>query len=253
MVPILSQTTDLTKAREDAEAINIIEVPARSQLPFDLLHRKSKKTTKLLANSGSTEPMNGSNRWYDFEFTEPVFLNEITVYEENYSTYNEFEFRWTLAQGAEVTQELSKNNDSSYRASINQLVRQVSFKPPKKWLTQTKITRVQLVGFQIEELESFIRLVSKLDKYKENVLSETNRAIENADEANQKVTQAELDREALNSEIAEANQKVADLNANIGRLSEQRQGLLDDITKRSDLDFRRTPQPNPRTNNRANN
>jgi hypothetical protein len=240
----LPQSTDLTKAYEDSEKINATDVPARTQLPFDLLHGKSKKTTKLLANSGFTEPMNGSNRWYDFEFTEPVFLNEIVVDEENYSTYNEFEFRWTLAQGGEVTQELSKKNDGSFRAPINQLVRQVSFKPPKKWLTQTKITRVQLVGFQIEELEDFIRLVARLDRYKSNVFSEANKAIENAEEANQKVTQAELDRDAINNEIAEANQKIADLNANIGRLSEQRQGLLDDITKReeaiSTLDERRS-------------
>jgi prefoldin subunit 5 len=75
------------------------------------------------------------------------------------------------------------------------------------------------------------------------VLSETNKAIENAEEANHEVTQAELNRDALNSEISEANQTIADLNANIGRLTEQRQGLLGDITKREEaisaLDERR--------------
>lgn len=240
----MPKTTDLTKARDDAEKINATDVPARSQLPFDLLNGKSKKTTKLLANSGSSEPMSGSNRWHEFEFTEPVFLNEIIVDEENYSTYNEFEFRWTLAQGGEFTQELAKRSDGNYRAPINQLVRQVSFKPPKKWMTQTEITRVQLVGFQIEELEDFIRLVARLDRYKANVLLEVNKAIENAEEANQQVTQAELDRDALNTEISEANQKSAELNANIGRLTEQRSGLLEDISKREEaisaLDERRS-------------
>jgi hypothetical protein len=240
----LPQTTDLTKAREEVEKINATEVPAQSQLPFDLLHGKSKKTTKLIANSGSTVPMNGSNRWYEFEFEEPVFLNEIVVNEENYTRFNEFEFRWMLAQGGEIGGDFSKNGDAGYRASINQLVRQVSFRPPRKWRTDTKITRVQLVGFPVEELEEFIRLVARLDRYKANVLSEANKAIENADEANQEVAQAENDRDILNSEISGANQQIADLNANIGRLTEQRQGLLDDITKReeaiSTLDERRS-------------
>ena len=235
---------DLTKAREDADKINATDVPARSELPFDLLQGKNKKTTKLIANSGSSESMSGSNRWYDFEFEEPVFLNEIIINEENYSTFNEFEFRWILAQGGEVSGEFSKNGESGYRASINQLVRQVSFRPPKKWRTDTKITRVQLVGFPIEELEDFVRLVARLDKYKANVVSEVSKAIDNAEKANQEVAQAELDRDALNSEISEANQKTADLNSNIGRLTEQRQGLLDDITKReeaiSTLDERRS-------------
>lgn len=240
----MPKTIDLTKAREHAEKISATDVHGSSQLPFDLLHGKSKKTTRLLANSGSTEAMSGSNRWYEFEFAEPVFLNEIIVDEENYSTFNEFEFRWTLAQGGEVSQELSKNNDGNYRASINQLVRSVSFKPPKKWLTQTKITRVQLVGFQKDELEEFIRLVARLDKYKADTLVETRRAIENAEQANNEVKQAELDRDALNSEITQSNQKIADLNSTIGRLTEQRQGLLDDITNReeaiSTLDERRS-------------
>lgn len=240
----MPQTTDLTKAREAAEKINETEVPARSQLPFDLLLGKSKKTTKLLANSGSSEPMNGSNRWYEFDFEEPVFLNEIIVNEKNYGTFSEFEFNWALAQGGEVSGEFSKSGEAGYRASINQLVRKVSFRPPRKWRRDTKITRVQLIGFTADELEDFVRLVTRLDSYKADVLAEANKAIESAEEANQEVTQAEIERDDLNTEISDANQKIADLNANIGRLTEQRQGLLDDISKReeaiSTLDERRS-------------
>jgi len=174
--------------------------------------------------------MNGSNWWYEFEFEEPVFLNEIVVNEGNYSRFNEFEFRWMLVQGGEIGGDFSKNGDVGYLASINQLVRQVSFRPPKKLLTDTKITRVQLVGFPVKELEEFIRLVARLYRYKANVLSEANMAIENADEANQKVAQAENDRDILNSKISLSNQQLAGLNAKTGRLMEKRQGLLNDIT-----------------------
>ena len=136
-----------------------------------------------------------------------------------------------LAQGGEIGGDFSKNGDVGYRASINQLVRQVSFRPPKKLLTDTKITRVQLVGFPVKELEEFIRLVAGLDKYKANVLSEANTAIENADEANQEVAQSENDRDILKSEISLSNQQLALLNAKTCHLMEQRQGLLNDITK----------------------
>ena len=137
-----------------------------------------------------------------------------------------------LAQGGETGGKFSKNGDAGYRASINQLVSQVSFRTPKKWRTDTNITRVKSVGFSVKELEEFIRMVARLDGYKANVLSEANKAIENADEANQVVAQTENDRDTLNSEISGANQQIADLNAHIGRLTEQRQGLMNDITKR---------------------
>ena len=44
-------------------------------LPFELVERATNKTTKLLANSGSTQPIDGRHRWHDYKFREPVFLN----------------------------------------------------------------------------------------------------------------------------------------------------------------------------------
>ncbi|WP_136439274.1 hypothetical protein [Pacificoceanicola onchidii] len=230
----LSSDTDFAKAEEEAAKIDGTEIPEISDLPFELLLGKGRKTTKLVANSGDPSPISGSNRWFDFQFAEPVFLVEVIVDEENYSTFNEFEFRWTLAQGGEGSQEFSKRSNEGYRASINQLVRRVSFKPPKKWLTNTQITRVRLLGFQIDELEDFIRLVAKLDQYKENVSEEARKEIRKAEAANEKAKNIEMHREKLLSEISDSNSKVAELNANIGRLTEQRQGLIEDIASREE-------------------
>ena len=188
--------------------------------------------------------MDGTHRWYEYEFIKPVFLNEILVDGENYSSFNEFEFRCTLVQGDEINKILTQKNEGRFQASVNQLVHKVSFRPPTKWLAKPKITRVQLIGFQLDELNDFVRLVDRIDKYKSNVKSETTQAIQAAEKANLEIAQKNNELEKLRSDIAAENQMISELSAKIGGLTEQRQSLLEDIATRekhiSSLDERRT-------------
>ncbi|WP_406736819.1 hypothetical protein [Thioclava sp. GXIMD4215] len=231
----MSQPVNLQKAYDNAEALRELEIPASSQLPFDLVLGRHKQTTKLLANSGSDITTSGANKWYEYSFSEPVFLNEISISEENYASYNEFEFRWRLATGEEVSTKLSKDSGKNYRAPINQLVSQVSFRPPKKWWAEVKINRVTLIGFPQHELHNFIELVSNLEDYQTKIIADVDAAIKNAEQANKRLTAVESERDARLAEITSADQSIKDLTAKIGGLTEQRQNLLDEITKREEL------------------
>ena len=139
---------DLTSANEKLQQVRESSVPSVSGLPFELLNRRTNKTTKLVANSGDDSPMNGANRLFEYEFSEPVFLCEVSVTTENYGSYDTFEFHWEMAQGGSASQEISRESDTLYRASINQLVKFVAFKPPKKWLTHPTINSVTLKEFK---------------------------------------------------------------------------------------------------------
>lgn len=232
------------KENEIIESIKEVTVPPRSQLPFELLHGQDRKTTKLVANSGSTVPMGGSNRWYDYSFKEPVFLSEVIVDEENYNSFNEFEFKWKLEQGGEVHQGFSKSGPNTYRAAINQLVREVSFKPPKKWFSDTKITRVQLVGFRANELEAFVRLVSRLDQYKSDIITSAAQALGQAERADERVVELKGQLRDIETEIAAEVDRANNLQSSIGRATEERKTLMEDIAKREEaisaLDDRRS-------------
>lgn len=231
---VVMDKVELSNTHEKLSQLQGTEVTAVTALPFELLNRRNNKSTKLLANSGDTAPMNGAHRWFDYEFSEPVFLCELEIFMENYNAYDTFDIKYKLAQGGEVTQDTSRESDTVYRTSINQLVRSVSFKPPKKWFTNTKINSVSLTGFKPEELEDFIRLVGRLDKFKAEIIADSERALRNAEEANHKTEQLRRERDELLSTIGELKGSVTELNNQIGRLTEERNGLVADVKTREE-------------------
>ena len=95
----------------------------------------------------------------------------------------------------------------------------MAFRPPKKLFTDKKINGVRLVGFQVEELEYFVRLLDRLDDYKREIVSVGERALQNAGEANLKVEELSKRLSELNGEHANASSQITELNNNIGRLA----------------------------------
>ena len=67
------EKVDLTGTHEKLQQVREETLQQVEELPFELLNRRTNKTTKLVANSGEYSPMNGSNRWFEYEFSEPVF------------------------------------------------------------------------------------------------------------------------------------------------------------------------------------
>tara|TARA_R110000851_G_scaffold29460_11_gene81099 strand:- start:1930 stop:3303 length:1374 start_codon:yes stop_codon:yes gene_type:complete len=225
--------SEVNKANEILQKLR--ETPAKrvESLPFELLNKKTNKTTQLLANSGNDSPMNGHHRWYEYEFLEPVFLCYITVEMENYSAFETFEFKWTLTDGAENSLILTRDTENTYRAKVNQLVKSVSFKPPSKWYPDTKkINRVGLTGFGVNSLEEFVRTISDLDSYKNEIIELVEKEVSRAETAAQHNERLKQSKDALTSACLEAERKITDLNNQIGRLNEERKALLADIGKR---------------------
>jgi len=223
---------DISKGDGELKNLRAHEVPEVLDLPFSLLSKRDNKTTKLVANSGESSPIKGKNRWFDYEFSEPVFLCEIIVEIQDYESWNKFEFKWLLAGGGEASVELLRQEDDTYHAKIYQLVSSVSFKPPKKWLSDPKIDRVCLIGFTRDEVEDFTKATSRLDSYKSNIIRESEKALEAARIANAKIESLEEDESALDLLISEKKKNEDEINSNIGRLTEERKALVEDIVIR---------------------
>lgn len=226
------EKVELNNAQEKLTDLHSVQPLSVGNLPFDLINRRSNKTTKLVANSGVETSMNGANRWFDYEFSEPVFLCEIIVSTENYTSYDSFDFKWEMAQGGEAYQEAARASETTYRASINQLVTSVSFKPPKKWFTDAKLNQVKLIGFTVAELDELVTHVARLDRYKNDIIAASQQAMTRAEEANNRIDSLQQEADELQLELGDAKKAVTDLNNEIGRLTEQRNGLVSDIDTR---------------------
>lgn len=96
------------------------------------------------------------------------------------------------------------------------------------------IKPVTLRGFKVDELENFVQVVSRLDRLKTDVVSVGEKAVQNADEANVLVEELRKENDQIKGEITTANNTVTELNNQIGRLTEERNGILADLKKRED-------------------
>ena len=229
----MTNITELSTTEANIQKIKSFEINGNNEIPFELVLGRQNKTTKLLANSDSVEPMQGQNRWYHYEFEQPVFLSKIDVSTENYSSFDKFEFKWTLADGTEsqATHGRATKNDDHYVAEINQLLRKVSFRPPKKYVASPEITRIQLNGFPKSDLQNLVKLLTRLDEYKADVLSVTQKAIDNAKQANQTVLDAEHQINAYDAEITGKRNEIEKLISQSDKLFQKKQILEDEISK----------------------
>lgn len=223
---------DVSSAKENLQQVKKTTLPRVEELPFELLNGQNKKTTKLVASSGDDSTMSGSNRWFEYEFDEPVFLFKVVVTFEKYSVYDKFEFQWETAGGERFSSEACSETGSLLPISINQMVKSVGFKPPRKYLSEPIINSVSLKGFKADELESFLEKVSHLDSMKNNIVATCEIAIQNADQANEKAGTLRTEQEALEAENTAARDKITELNNQIGRLTEERNAIQTDIKNR---------------------
>lgn len=218
---------DLTEAVNTNAKLSEAEVTSVTELPFELVQKHYRKTTKLLANSRETASLDYRNRWFDYEFEEPVFLTEILVEVDNAASYQDFEFRWTTVDGESRKTELARYDETSYRCTINQLVVSIEFRPPSATFRKRRIDRVRLFGFQKDELEHFVGEVANLEALRDRIIRECNTALDNARQANENIANLSEQRNTLSAEI-QSRQSTADkIQDDISGLEE----TLDSVTQ----------------------
>jgi hypothetical protein len=180
--------TNLAKSKKALENL-AAEIPALiSDVPFELLLRPSNKTTKLVANSGQNAQVKSQHRWFEFEFSEFVFLNRIEILAAGFSNYEEFEIRYRTVDGNENAFKKSVGSNVVSQP-INAAIIAISFRPPTAWFTDKAIGSVKLVGITKADIENFLSTIERIDAYREAAQSNMESAIENAQAENDRYVQ----------------------------------------------------------------
>lgn len=223
---------NLDGARSRVSELENSSNPTINEIPFSFLSRPNNKTTKLVANSGEASPMRGENRWFEYEFSEPVFLSDVDISTKDYSSHHTFEFKWTSIAGGEIEKEIGGDKDGFFRLKVNQIVKAVAFRPPRAYITKPKLNSVFLRGITSEDVEQFLKSINRIDQLKSAAISEANKAIEAAEQANTRILELGQKRDEINSQIEEDRKTSSELNSEIGRLTEQRNALATDVEGR---------------------
>lgn len=209
-------------------------------IPLIFVEKHHNKTTKLLANSGSDQSIEAKNRWFDYEFSKPLFVGFIDISGSDMSNYDEYQFRAKFEDGRK-RDFTGKPKENSIRVDINEYITALSFKPPSVYWSIFKrnpqIQKVSIHGFDKSELGEFLYRISRTTKIKESAIEEISKAKNEANDAILLLTKKQENLTSLELAITESNRTIESLNASISEkqtLEAELQSQLDRSENRLD-------------------
>jgi hypothetical protein len=225
----------------DDVAANIL---SPKPIAFEFFSKPENKTTQLI-NSSNDFFIEGSNRWYQYDFTEPVYLLEIKVDASGYESWNQFEIEVFHSDGTTHVEKVSVDNDTVH-LSLGKLCRGFRFRPDKKYYHKTAINRVVATGYSLQEFHSFEWEIKKLvqrdaevsKKEQELIDAEASResALGEVRNLQSQVSKHELRKTELEEKIVSLEQQVKksesdkkDLDSEIITLQEERRSIQSEI------------------------
>ena len=221
--------TNLAKGKKALENLEGEDTPLPSDLPFELLLRPNNKTTKLVANSGHNAQVKSQHRWFEFEFSEFVFLNRIEISAVGFSNYDDFEIRYRTVDGTETTLKKSVGTNVVSQ-TVNAAIAAISFRPPTAWFSDKFIASVRLVGIAQADVESFLSTIERIDSYRQTATSNMEDAVENAQAENDRYVQIQAQLASINNDIVKSKAEVSAKKSEITKLNEKINMLRNDYT-----------------------
>lgn len=216
---------DEDKMQSLREHIEPTEEASISELPFELFEKQENRTTKLVATSGSSSPIDGRRRWHDFKFRQPVLVTRVTVEVEGYNEYSDFEFRWTDESGQQKDAR-GRPVDGILSFDVNDICRKISFQPPSVFFSKTHILKVRVEGIERDAIPSALNNLSNFAAYRAQILQHVDTAIRNAKLRIQEAQKADAERAATQREIAQLKGQVARSKKGVDDLALKRNELI---------------------------
>jgi len=187
--------------------------PIPHPIEFDFFSKQSNKTTKLV-NSADGFKLDGANRWYDFEFTQPVYLTKISIEVSGYDRWHKFEVEVDHIDGTKHQQQLPVDGEN-VSLKLGKLATGFRFRPDRVWITQTDILRVVATGYTLDEFHEYEAIVK-------NIRSRT-KTIDDKEVAYKSLEESEKNLQA----------SVKALTSEVGKLTAQRSEISESATTMS--------------------
>lgn len=187
-------------------------------IDVNLIESQSGKVINLL--KGNTEILN--NQYYNFKFKEPIYIHKIIfVPEDGVDLLGMSIISINFKDEESITTFTKKEQQIVLPKKV---IKEFKIKPKKKFLQKTRLNKIELTGFLVDELSSIKEKVEEIDDYKANLQKKLNTLIEQNNDYNAKEDRIkELDGLIPN---LEKNKKALDDEVN--NLEIQRKSLKED-------------------------
>lgn len=188
-------------------------------IPIEFFSRKTNRTTQLVENISDEKALDGRNRWYEFELETPVYAREINIISEGYSSWDEVEFEVSHLDGTHHRQKIKFSGNSS-SLQLGKLISSFRFRPDAKWLTNTRIKKVSLVGLTLDEFHAYEWAIKDIEA-KTAALVEREAKAEGLSE---KISALERQKATLDGEIGQARAQLAKLEQSVLSVQDSLEG-----------------------------
>lgn len=223
---------DFSSAQEALSKIQAIEAKPLEELPFEFFDKPANKTTKLIANSGSVEPIKGKAQAFSYQFKEPVFLISVEISTTGYSDLSEFEFSAIDIFDEQFQDVLKPDSGGECKIALNRLVKTFSFTPPSNIMavlginSGRAISFVKVVGFPVARLEEYLAAISEVSLYKNKIISYCQQRIEEAAKADLRISDINGKIQQGTDQIDQQNKDINSLSSEVGKLTSQREAIV---------------------------
>ncbi len=171
---------EINKLQQDISESNEIKPHI---IDVDLLESQSGKIINLLnSNDATSETLN--NQYYHVKFKEPIYIHEIIFTPEIEGNLLGMEIKYIDFKDEKSTIIFTKKEYTT--ATPRAVIKEFKIKPKKKFLQKTKLKKIELLGFLIEDFDSISTKIEEVGSYKENIQGKFNELIAKNNEHNSK-------------------------------------------------------------------
>ncbi len=214
-----------TKVEDLVESIQSVPADHITEIPFGFFDKQSNRTTKLVASSGQTQPVDGRHRWFDYKFTEPVLISSIEIDTTGYNSFHEFESKLTNANGQESS--FFKNlSDDKWLVVVNDICRRFSFRPPSVFFSSPSILQILVQGLEKGNISAALDNLSDIEGYKDNIIKIANDRVAAADRRILAAKSADAERANTLRELTQIKSNVSRNKKTVDDLAHKKNVLI---------------------------
>lgn len=207
-------------------------------IPVSLFSKKNNKTTALVNNSKQEFSFEAKQRWFEFEFSESVYVQSIQIVASGYEGWSGVSLDLFHVSG-NIIEFRSNYSDGKFTLEVGRFVNGFRFRPDTRFslLTNQLISSVVVTGYTPAEFAQLEQETGRILSDKADIMGRLASAAEREKSASDKVSAAEARVGELKTESGQLDKDIGQAHAQFDALkSEIAQNLKrnEEITVSSD-------------------
>ncbi len=181
-----------------------LRINADVPISASFIENKTTKTAKLVNSVDENEKLKTRHKWTSIRFREPLLVFQIRISGENLPRLSAFDFEFDSITQSTTKLGSVKNSDGTIVYPVNDVVKEIRFRPPTKLVGEAYLTSIQFRGITLRKLQSALPQLATLSEFQDKI---ARAATVEKDE----LAQREEKLSAREHKIPELNQQIDEL------------------------------------------